>query len=80
MRSSTDIRNKLIDQLMTIQDVDFLLALSNMINKAHVETDAVPLTDEQKIMLTMSDMDIAAGRTLLQEALHERELKWLNEQ
>lgn len=35
------------------------------------------LTEEQKIMLTMSDDDIKNGRVLDQESLNEEELKWL---
>ena len=35
------------------------------------------LTEEQKIMLAMSDDDIKNGRVLDQESLNEEELKWL---
>lgn len=79
MTSATDIRNRLIDQLMAIKDAGFLQALSDIIDRAHVQTETVALTDEQKIMLTMSEEDIAAGRTVDQDTLHERELRWLGE-
>lgn len=45
-----------------------------MIDQAHIESAAVVLTEEQKLMLTMSEEDIAAGRTIEQNVLHEREL------
>lgn len=77
MTSATEIRNRLIDQLMSIKDADYLLALSNMINRSHIEADSVPLTEEQKIMLTMSEDDIRAGRTMDQNVLNEQELRWL---
>lgn len=77
MISATDIRNKLIDQLMAIKDTDYLRALSDMIDRSHVQEEAVPLTEEQKIMLAMSDGDIKAGRTIDQLTLNERELEWL---
>lgn len=77
MNSATDIRNKVIDQLLTITDTDYLQALSSMIDHSHIQVDAVPLTEEQKIMLTMSEVDIAEGRTVEQQVLHERELQWL---
>lgn len=77
MISATDIRNKLIDQLMAIKDADYLRALSDMIDRSHVQQEAVPLTEEQKIMLAMSDDDIKAGRTIDQLTLNERELEWL---
>jgi hypothetical protein len=77
MASATDIRNKIIDQLLVIKDSDYLLALSDMIKNSHVQEAAVPLTEDQKIMLTMSEEDIIAGRTIDQLTLNERELEWL---
>jgi len=77
MISATDIRNKVIDQLMAIKDADYLRALSDMIDRSHVQQEVVPLTEEQKIMLAMSDDDIKAGKTIDQLTLNERELEWL---
>lgn len=77
MISVTDIRNKLIDQLMAIKDVGYLKALSDMIDLSRVQETVVPLTEEQKIMLTMSEEDIKTGRTIDQYTLNERELEWL---
>ena len=77
MTSANEIRNRLIDQLMAIKDADYLQALSNMIDRSHIEADAVPLSEEQKIMLTMSEEDVKAGRTIDQNVLNEQELRWL---
>jgi len=77
MASATDIRNQVIDQLMAINDGDYLQSLSEMIKNTHFKKTVVPLTKEQKIMLTMSDEDIKAGRTIDQHSLNERELEWL---
>jgi hypothetical protein len=77
MASATDIRNKVIDQLLAIKDSEYLRALSAMIKSSRVQEEAVPLTEEQKIMLTMSEEDIKAGRTIDQLTLNERELEWL---
>jgi hypothetical protein len=77
MISTTDIRNKIIDQVMAIKDAEFLRALSEMIDKSNVQEKAVQLTEEQKIMLAMSEEDIEAGRTVDQLTLNERELEWL---
>lgn len=77
MISTTDIRNKIIDQLMAIKDAEFLRALSDMIDRAHVQENAIQLTEEQKIMLAMSEEDIRAGRIIDQVTLNERELEWL---
>ena len=77
MTSTTDIRNRVIDQLMAINDAGYLRALSDMINSSHVQEEVVTLTEEQKIMLVMSEEDIKAGRTIDQHTLNERELKGL---
>jgi hypothetical protein len=77
MMSTTDIRNKVIDQLMAIKDAEFLRALSDMIDRARVQENAIQLTEEQKIMLAMSEEDIQAERTIDQVTLNERELEWL---
>ena len=79
MTSITDIRNRVIDQLLSIRDADYLRALSDMIKSSHVQEEVVPLTEEQKIMLVMSEEDIKAGRTVDQLALNEREIQWLKE-
>ncbi len=79
MTSTTDIRNRVIDQLLSIRDADYLRALSDMIKSSHVQEEVVPLTEKQKIMLVMSEEDIKAGRTVDQLALNERELQWLKE-
>jgi hypothetical protein len=77
MISASDIRNKVIDQLMAIKDAEYLRALSDMIDRSHVQKETVSLTEEQKIMLAMSAEDIKAGRTIDQLTLNERELQWL---
>jgi hypothetical protein len=77
MNSSTDIRNQVIDQLMAINDRDFLMRLSELIEQATIQTPVVALTEEQKLMLTMSDINIKQGQIIEQSILHERELQWL---
>ena len=77
MTSTTDIRNQVIDQLLAIKDADYLRALSDMIKSSHVQEEIVPLTEEQKIMLVMSEEDITAGRTIDHRTLNERDLQWL---
>lgn len=77
MISTTEIRNKVIDQLMAIKDAEFLRALSEMIERSRVEERDIQLTEEQKAMLTMSEDDIRQGRTIDQMTLNERDLEWL---
>jgi hypothetical protein len=42
-----------------------------------VQEKTIQLTEEQKIMLAMSEEDIEEGRTFDQITLNERELEWL---
>jgi hypothetical protein len=77
MASAGEIRNKIIDQLMSIKDTDFLSAISSIIDRANVQSETVQLTEEQKTMLTLSEADIDEGRVIDQQTLHERELRWL---
>jgi hypothetical protein len=77
MSSATHIRNRVIDQLMTIKNVSYLQALSDMIDLSHIQEEAVALTEEQKIMLVMSEEDIKAGRVIDHHTLNESELQWL---
>lgn len=79
MTSTMEIRNRIIEQLLSINDKEYLLALSSMIDRSQVQGGAIALTEEQKLMLAMSDTDIAEGRTIGQHVLREQELRWLKE-
>jgi len=43
-----------------------------------VEPEIVELTNEQKIMLEMSEKDIENGSLIFQEAMDKRNLEWIN--
>lgn len=58
MASTSEIRNRLIDTLMTINNSAYLQALEKMIKSSNVEEEWVQLTEDQKIMLSMSESDI----------------------
>jgi hydrogenase maturation factor HypE len=77
MASVSEIRNRVIDSLLAINDSDYLNALDKMIRSANVQDEKVSLTEEQKIMLSMSDDDIQNSRIIDQQTLNERELEWL---
>ena len=80
MATTTEIRNRLIDRLMAINNSEYLTALEKIIESSNVQQSKVMLTEEQKIMLAMSDDDIKNGRVLDQESLNEEELKWLTKE
>ena len=79
MASTSEIRNRLIDTLMTINNSEYLQALEKMIKSSNVEEELVQLTEDQKIMLSMSEADITNGNVVGQDQLSERELQWLRE-
>jgi len=79
--STTDlIRNNIIDKLLTISNEDYLSALYQLVNTSLVGQDTVQLSEEQVLMLQMSDADIVNGKLIMQDQLDKDDLKWLSEQ
>lgn len=79
--STTDlIRNNIIDKLLTISNEDYLLALYQLVNNSSVGQDTVQLSEEQVIMLQLSDADIVNGKFIAQDQLDKDDLQWLSEQ
>ncbi|MEB2780006.1 hypothetical protein U3A58_06355 [Algoriphagus sp. C2-6-M1] len=79
MNKAREIRNRLIDRLMTINNTDYLTALEKVIATSNIQELTITLTEEQKLMLTRSDDDIKHGRIIDQDSLNEQELEWLKE-
>ncbi|MFA5588801.1 MAG: hypothetical protein GX792_10515 [Bacteroidales bacterium] len=79
MATVDNIRNVLIDKIMSIKNKDFLVALDKLITSSSSESEIVELTKEQKIMLKMSEEDIKNGQLISQERMDKRNLEWLNE-
>jgi hypothetical protein len=78
--STTDIlRNNIIDKLLTITDKDYLSALYQLVNSSFVESDIVKLSEEQILMLQLSDEDIKNGKLISQSQLDRNDLQWLKE-
>ena len=76
--STTDIlRNDIIDKLLTINNKDYLSALYQLVSSSSVDTDVVQLTEEQVIMLQLSDNDIKSGKLISQNQLDKDDLQWL---
>ncbi|MBW7870963.1 MAG: hypothetical protein H3C39_07880 [Flavobacteriia bacterium] len=78
MTTVESLRNKLIDRILSIKNKDFLIALDKLIANSVSESEIVELTEEQKIMLEMSEQDIKDGKLISQEAMDKRNLEWLN--
>lgn len=76
MATLDSIRNRLIDKIQSIKNKDFLEVLDKIVSS---NSDIVELTEEQRVMLEMSEEDIKEGRFISQEAMDKRNLEWLNE-
>ncbi|PTB97356.1 hypothetical protein C9994_03210 [Marivirga lumbricoides] len=77
MAAVDDIRNGLIDKIFSIRNKDFLEALDKLVSSKKSESDIFELTNEQKAMLEMSELDIKEGKLISQEAMDKRNLEWL---
>ncbi|MGZ5242627.1 MAG: hypothetical protein ACXWEY_07870 [Bacteroidia bacterium] len=77
MSTVDNLRNSIIDKLLTISNKDYLSALYQLVEKSTVDKDVVTLTDEQKLMLQMSDDDIKNGRLISQKELDKQDKEWL---
>jgi len=78
MATVDNIRNGLIDKILSIKNKDFLEALDKLISSSSSELEIVALSNEQKTMLEMSERDIKDGKVISQEAMDKRNLEWLN--
>lgn len=78
MATVENIRKGLIKKILSIQNKDFLEALDQLISTSASDTELVNLTEEQKIMLEMSEDDIVNGKLISQEAMDKRNMEWLN--
>lgn len=74
MRAADQLRNSIINKLLTISNVDYLSALSQLIEKSSVGNDMVVLSQEQILMLNISDEDIKNHRYISQEKLDNNDL------
>lgn len=78
MATIDNIRNELIDKILSIKNKTFLEALNKLITSSSSATEKVELSEEQKEMLEMSEQDIKSGKLISQAAMNKRNLEWLN--
>jgi hypothetical protein len=77
MAAVDNIRNSLISKLLTIKDQDILFAIDKLISSSTKDMK-VELSEEQILLLNMSEDDIQNGNFISHEELFERERAWLN--
>lgn len=79
MATIDNIRNKLIEKILTIKNKNVLQAIDKLITSNYPESERITLSSEQQEMLEMSEEDIENGSLISQEAMDKRNLEWLNE-
>ena len=77
MSAADNIRNNIIDKLLTISNKDYLSALYQLVSTSSVNEDIVQLSESQILMLNMSDEDIKNGRIIPHDELDKIDLEWL---
>lgn len=79
MTTTDHIRNGIIEKLLTISNKEYLTALFQLVKNSSTDKDIVYLTEEQILMLKLSDKDIKLGNLIPHSQLDKNDLKWLKE-
>lgn len=79
MTATDHIRNGIIEKLLGISNKDYLSALFQLVQSSSADKDVVKLTEEQVVMLNLSEKDIKNGKLISQSKLDKADLKWLKE-
>lgn len=79
MTASDHIRNGIIEKLLTISNKDYLNAILKVVQNSSTDMDLVKLTEEQVVMLNLSERDLNDGKLITQSQLDKADLKWLKE-
>lgn len=77
MTDADNIRNSIIDKLLTISNKDYLSALYQLVSTSKVDEEIIKLSEAQIVMLNMSEDDIQNNRVLSQDELDKMDLEWL---
>lgn len=77
MASTEQIRNNLIDKLISIKNKDILSAVDRLLEVSVKEEDVYKVSEYQRKALQASEMDIANGRLISDEELNNEEDEWL---
>lgn len=79
MTTTDHIRNGIIEKLLTISNKDYLTALLQLVKNSTADKDTVKLSEEQVLMLKLSEKDIREGKLISHSLLDKNDLKWLKE-
>ncbi len=78
MASAENLRNDIIEKILTISNKEYLTALYQLLQNSPGK-NKIALSDEQVHVLQLSDSDIEEGRLISQEQMNEEDLRWLKE-
>jgi hypothetical protein len=77
--STEQLKNLVIDQISQIEDETFLNAVKTILDNNISSGSAMILTNEQRQKISSGLTQLAAGKTITNEALEAEEDKWLKE-
>jgi cobalamin biosynthesis protein CbiG len=77
MTSADNIRNSIIDKLLTISNKEYLSALYQLVSTSKVDEEIIQLSEAQILMLNRSEDDIKNNRLMSQDELDKMDLEWL---
>ena len=77
MTAADNIRNSIIDKLLTISNKEYLSALYQLVSTSKVDEEVIQLSETQMVMLNRSEDDIKNNRLMSQDELDKMDLEWL---
>ena len=77
MTAADNIRNSIIDKLLTISNKEYLSALYKLVSTSKVDEEIIQLSEAQIVMLNRSEDDIKNNRLMSQDELDKMDLEWL---
>ncbi|TKB98959.1 hypothetical protein [Pedobacter cryophilus] len=79
MAQVDQIRNQLINKILSIRNTEFLIALDHLISSGEMKKEVIEFTKEQELMIKMSEEDIINGRTTNHNQFMENTTEWLKQ-
>jgi hypothetical protein len=78
MTTIDNLKNNLIDKILSVSNEKFLIAIDNLITSTNASEEVVVLTSDQKQLLNLSEKDIEQKLLISQDEMVKRNLEWLN--
>ena len=77
--TTLEIKQKLLEGINNIDESDFLLTLKELIDRKYSETQTPILTENQKLRMEESEVQINNGDFFTDDQVNERIEKWLKD-